>query len=334
MSHLMDLDEYDEAALRAELKQRSDARAQGLCDYCKRPWSEKPCRFRARHQAVKRDLEAVKEGTAVEGEPPIIDDATAAAVLAIAERYGMPWHDVIGTAVRLYVDKHQQVEAAGQAVLEHAARQPDEQQWPPPLEITAGQWRALEYALAYELAQPHERPARASLEIENATSELAAVGEYMEIVRHEYVLTPKGRAWAALATKTGGAFADEQPAVGRRVRVTKEGPRDRVGSPAPLDSIGTLAQVVPWEPRFYVYPHGWAAGVEVLEEPGKGWSEADRKRPGPGLESDVAKAKTALAAVGVPPGSIVEMANVAARMLEGHPVALDHREASGEGDGT
>ncbi len=57
------------------------------------------------------------------------------------------------------------------------------------------------------------------------------------------------------------------------------------------------------------------AARECLEAR-RGWSPSDRERPGPGLESDVAKAKTALAYAGIAPGDIVTMAVAAARIVE------------------
>lgn len=45
----MDLDEYPETQLRAELARRADARERGLCDYCGRPKAAPTCRFPERH---------------------------------------------------------------------------------------------------------------------------------------------------------------------------------------------------------------------------------------------------------------------------------------------
>lgn len=63
-----------------------------------------------------------------------------------------------------------------------------------------------------------------------------------------------------------------------------------------------------------------AARVEVAAreclEARRGWTPDDRERPAPGLVSDVAKARMALAAAGVAPGDIVTMAVEAARLVE------------------
>lgn len=55
MSYRLDLDEYDEAVLRRELKRRERARERGVCDYCERaPLDGPPCKFTRRHYAVPR----------------------------------------------------------------------------------------------------------------------------------------------------------------------------------------------------------------------------------------------------------------------------------------
>lgn len=48
----MDLDEYTEARLVAELARRSTARRQGICDYCGRTPDTPTCRFPERHREV------------------------------------------------------------------------------------------------------------------------------------------------------------------------------------------------------------------------------------------------------------------------------------------
>lgn len=58
MSYPMDLDEYTEKALRAELKLRADRRAAGRCDYCNRTPETNPCRFPERHQLKRRPRRA------------------------------------------------------------------------------------------------------------------------------------------------------------------------------------------------------------------------------------------------------------------------------------
>jgi hypothetical protein len=49
MGFPLNLDEYTEEQLAAELERRKQAHAAGLCDYCKRPPSEPPCKFPERH---------------------------------------------------------------------------------------------------------------------------------------------------------------------------------------------------------------------------------------------------------------------------------------------
>jgi len=51
MSYAMTLDEYDEKKLQKELEGRRQARADGLCDCCHRPFNVEPsCRMFARHR--------------------------------------------------------------------------------------------------------------------------------------------------------------------------------------------------------------------------------------------------------------------------------------------
>jgi hypothetical protein len=47
----LDLDEYSEEALRAELVRRREARARLVCDYCGREAGTRPCKFPDRHSA-------------------------------------------------------------------------------------------------------------------------------------------------------------------------------------------------------------------------------------------------------------------------------------------
>lgn len=49
MSYSLDLDEYDETKLERELRERSEKRARGLCDYCNRHPSTSACKFPHRH---------------------------------------------------------------------------------------------------------------------------------------------------------------------------------------------------------------------------------------------------------------------------------------------
>lgn len=50
MGYPMDLDEYDEVQLNAELDCRKQRRADGKCDYCNRPFKTQPsCKFPERH---------------------------------------------------------------------------------------------------------------------------------------------------------------------------------------------------------------------------------------------------------------------------------------------
>ena len=49
MSYPMDLDEYTEAQLTAEIRKRKELRAAGLCDYCERPPTATPCKMTSRH---------------------------------------------------------------------------------------------------------------------------------------------------------------------------------------------------------------------------------------------------------------------------------------------
>ena len=57
VSYLFDLDEYSEARLRGELERRLLLRAQGLCDYCRRPSKTSPCKFPERHRGPPHDNE-------------------------------------------------------------------------------------------------------------------------------------------------------------------------------------------------------------------------------------------------------------------------------------
>lgn len=50
MSLPRDLDEIPETELLAELLLRAKRRADGLCDYCKRPRLCSPCKFPGRHR--------------------------------------------------------------------------------------------------------------------------------------------------------------------------------------------------------------------------------------------------------------------------------------------
>lgn len=61
MGYHVDMDEYSEAQLTAELERRANARAMGHCDYCGRVPTEPPCKFPMRHGdariiAFKRDI--------------------------------------------------------------------------------------------------------------------------------------------------------------------------------------------------------------------------------------------------------------------------------------
>lgn len=46
----MNLDEYNEEEVAAEITRRARARKEGLCDYCLRPPGSEPCKFPARHR--------------------------------------------------------------------------------------------------------------------------------------------------------------------------------------------------------------------------------------------------------------------------------------------
>lgn len=46
----MDLDEYSEHVLVAELKRRNALRVENLCDYCRRSADSTPCKFPERHK--------------------------------------------------------------------------------------------------------------------------------------------------------------------------------------------------------------------------------------------------------------------------------------------
>jgi hypothetical protein len=49
VGYVLDLDEFDESDLRAELSRRSSLRKRGLCDYCERSSKSSPCKFPERH---------------------------------------------------------------------------------------------------------------------------------------------------------------------------------------------------------------------------------------------------------------------------------------------
>ena len=58
MGFPLDLDEYDEKRLIDELARRVNLRAQGLCDYCARPYGVKPsCKFPERHAGNERSVD-------------------------------------------------------------------------------------------------------------------------------------------------------------------------------------------------------------------------------------------------------------------------------------
>lgn len=52
MGYPLDLDEYDEARLVAELRKRRALRELGFCDYCGRPYNTPSCKFPDRHKAA------------------------------------------------------------------------------------------------------------------------------------------------------------------------------------------------------------------------------------------------------------------------------------------
>jgi len=54
MSYPLDLDEYSEARLIAELTHRATLRAEGVCDYCGRNSNLPACRFPERHNLATR----------------------------------------------------------------------------------------------------------------------------------------------------------------------------------------------------------------------------------------------------------------------------------------
>jgi hypothetical protein len=63
MSYRLDLDEYTEEALLAELKLRAERRSAARCDYCNRPIWEKgvltsPCKFPERHKLEAQPADA------------------------------------------------------------------------------------------------------------------------------------------------------------------------------------------------------------------------------------------------------------------------------------
>lgn len=66
MSYPMDLDEYDEQRLIAELVRRATARANGKCDYCTYPMGEPTprgyasCRFPDRHNGMGAPLDLLR----------------------------------------------------------------------------------------------------------------------------------------------------------------------------------------------------------------------------------------------------------------------------------
>lgn len=45
----MELEDYNDERLEAELALRARRREQGQCDYCARPWTTKPCKYPDRH---------------------------------------------------------------------------------------------------------------------------------------------------------------------------------------------------------------------------------------------------------------------------------------------
>jgi hypothetical protein len=49
VSYPLDLDEYDEERLLAELRLREERRLAGRCDYCNRPPTTPACKFPERH---------------------------------------------------------------------------------------------------------------------------------------------------------------------------------------------------------------------------------------------------------------------------------------------
>jgi hypothetical protein len=50
MSYPLDLDEYSERSLQAELELRASLRSQGLCDYCRQTGDKPACKFPERHK--------------------------------------------------------------------------------------------------------------------------------------------------------------------------------------------------------------------------------------------------------------------------------------------
>jgi hypothetical protein len=59
MSYPKDLDEYDTAELRSELRRRMQLLAEGRCDYCGRPGTSDLCRFTERHLAAEKAWKAL-----------------------------------------------------------------------------------------------------------------------------------------------------------------------------------------------------------------------------------------------------------------------------------
>jgi hypothetical protein len=59
---LFAIDEIDEADMMFEIGKREGLRAQGLCDYCSRPWGIKPaCQFPHRHSPTHAVRERSKK---------------------------------------------------------------------------------------------------------------------------------------------------------------------------------------------------------------------------------------------------------------------------------
>lgn len=50
MGYALDLDEYDDDRLVGEMKRRAQLRTQGLCTYCERSGTTRPCKFPERHR--------------------------------------------------------------------------------------------------------------------------------------------------------------------------------------------------------------------------------------------------------------------------------------------
>lgn len=49
MSYPKDLEDYSDDELKNELMRRDQARRNGLCDYCMRPYMLRPCKYLGRH---------------------------------------------------------------------------------------------------------------------------------------------------------------------------------------------------------------------------------------------------------------------------------------------